>query len=120
MALRSAPTKNGRTVRAQRSSGTGRVLTFAQPEGDETVGRVVGRQTDGDAIARDHANSEAAHSPGKLGGHLLVVLERDLIAPSAEDLIDASSRLNQVVSCQIESVLPVQPLELPGFGKRRG
>ena len=87
----------------------GRGLTFLEAEGDEAVGRIVGRETNGDAVARDHANPESAHPARELGRHHLAVLERDLIAPTAENLVDASGRLNQVITCQIDSVLLLSP-----------
>jgi len=85
---------------------TGCGLAFLQPEGDEAVGRVVGRKADGHAITRDHANSESTHPAGQLSRHLMAVLERNLIAATAENFVDATGRLNQIISRQIESILP--------------
>jgi len=68
--------------------------------------RVVGGEANRHAITRDHAYSESTHSAGELGRHLLAVLERDLIAATAENFVDATGRLNQVISRQIESILP--------------
>ncbi len=81
-------------------------LAFLQAEGNEAMGRVVGRKTDRDPIARDHANSETTHPTRELSRNLLAALECNLIAATAENLVDATGRLYQVVSCQIESILP--------------
>jgi hypothetical protein len=84
----------------------GRGLAFFQAEGDEAVRRVIGRETNGHTIARDHSNPEASHSPGELCSHRLPALERNLIAATAENFVDATGRLYQVISRQIESILP--------------
>jgi len=94
----------GRRRRPDLLAGCG--LAFFQAEGDEAVRRVVGRESYCDPVARDHANSEAAHSPGQLCSDLLSALESDLIAATAENLVDATGRLYQVISRQIESILP--------------
>ncbi len=70
------------------------------------MGRVVRRKSNRDAVAGNHANSEAAHAARELSRDLLSVLEGDLISATAENFIDTTGRLYQVVSCQIESVLP--------------
>ena len=85
---------------------TGGGLAFLQPEGNEAVGRVVGRKADRHAITRDHANSESSHPAGQLSRYLMAVLERNLIAATAENFVDATGRLNQIISRQIESILP--------------
>jgi len=36
----------------------------------------------------------------------MAVLERNLIAATAENFVDATGRLNQIISRQIESILP--------------
>ena len=84
-----------------RRRGSGRVLTFPQPEGDEAMGRVIGGESNRDAIPWNHANPKATHAPGKLRGDHLAGFERDLVAASTEDLVDAAGRLNQVISCQM-------------------
>ena len=70
------------------------------------MGRVVGREANCDPVAGNHSNSEAAHSARELSRNLLSVLEGDLISATAENLVDTTGRLYQVVSRQIESVLP--------------
>ena len=70
------------------------------------MGRVIGRKADRHAVTRNDANSEAAHSAGQLSGHLLVILESNLIAATAENFVDTTGRLNQVISRQIRSILP--------------
>ena len=70
------------------------------------MGRVIGRKADRHAVTRNHANSEAAHSAGQLSSHLLAVFESNLIAATAENFVDATGRLNQVISRQIRSILP--------------
>ena len=77
-----------------------RVLAFAQPEGDEAVRGIVRGETDLDAVARNHANAEAAHAPGELGRDGLPGVELDLIAPAAEDLLDGAGRLDQIFASQ--------------------
>jgi hypothetical protein len=83
-------------------------LTFLKAEGDEPVGRVIGRKADSHAITRDHADTETAHTARKLGGHLLVIFQGDLVAAATENFVDAAGRLNKVVTSQIESVLPFE------------
>ena len=78
-------------------------LTFAEAEGDEAVGRIVGRDAHLDAIAWDHPDAEAAHPPGELCRHGLAALENDPVAAAAEDLLDGPGRLDQIVSRQIVS-----------------
>ena len=77
-----------------------RVLTFPKPEGDEAVSGIVGRYANLDPIPGDHANPEAAHAARKLRGHELTTLEGYLVATTAENLVDGSGRLNQIVTCQ--------------------
>ena len=85
---------------------TGSGLAFLQPEGNEAVGWVVGREADCHSISRDYSNSESPHAARQLSGHLLSVLESNLIAATAENLVDATGRLNQVISRQIALILP--------------
>jgi len=70
------------------------------------MGRIVGRKADRHAITRNNANSESAHAAGQLSRHLLAVFESNLIAATAENFVDATGRLNQVISRQIRSILP--------------
>ncbi len=81
-------------------------LAFLQTEGDEAMGRIVGREADGHSITGNHANTKTPHPPGELSRDLLPAFESNLIAATAENLVDATGRLNQVVSRQIESILP--------------
>src|SRR6188474_3425364 len=87
-------------IARSRALARARILTFAQAEGDEAVRGIVGREADLDAIARNHADPEPAHAPGQLRRHGLSRLERDLIAPAAEDLLDGSVRLDEIFSGQ--------------------
>ncbi len=82
---------------------TRRVLAFPEPEGDEAVGRIVGRHADLDPIPGDHANPKAAHATRELRGHALTAFEGDLVAAAAEDLVHGSGRLNQVITCQSDA-----------------
>jgi len=77
-----------------------RVLTFPEPEGDEAVGGIVGRYANLDPIPGDHANPKSAHATRELRGHELAALEGNLVATAAENLVDGSGRLYQVVTCQ--------------------
>ena len=69
------------------------------------MGRVVGREPDSDSVTRNYANAEPAHAARQLRRHLLPILQRNLVAATAEDLVDASGRLYQVISSQIKSFL---------------
>ncbi len=84
-----------------------RVLTFPKPKGDEAMGRVVGRDANLNTISGNHPNAKAPHSTRELRGHRLATLEGDLVAAAAENLVDGSGRLNQVVACQTLSPLSV-------------
>ena len=64
------------------------------------MGRIVGRYADLDPIAGNHANPKAAHATRKLRGYELTTFEGDQVATAAENLVDGSGRLNQVVTCQ--------------------
>ena len=83
-----------------------RGLTFFETECDEAVCRIVGRKTNRDSVTGDHPNSKAPHPAGQLSRNLLSIFEGNLIAATAKNLVDTSGRLYQVISCQIESILP--------------
>src|SRR5262245_36637002 len=77
-----------------------RILAFAQAERDEAVRRIVGREPDLHAVARNHADPEPPHAARELCSDGLPRLERDLIATAAEDLLDGSVRLNEIFARQ--------------------
>ena len=70
------------------------------------MGRIVWRKANRHAITRNDANPESAHAAGQLSRHLLAVFESNLIAAAAENFVDATGRLNQVVSRQREKSFP--------------
>ena len=57
----------------------------------------------------NEAVPEAANAPRQLGGHRLTALEGYLVAPSPENLVHGTGRLDQVVSRQAVSSAPVIP-----------
>ena len=102
--------------------GSGGVLAFPQAKRDEAVGGVVGGETDGDPIPGNDPDPETTHAPGELGRDDLARLEGNLIATSAEDLVDASRRLNQVISSQMRFSVSAggMPGECMGNDPREG
>ena len=100
----------GRLGEGSRSAGSPRGgLAFAQPEGDEAVGGIVWGNADLNAIPGDHADAKAPHATGELGRNHLPALENDPVATTAEDLLDGTRPLNQIVSGQ----MPSKPLGRP-------
>ena len=63
------------------------------------MGRIVGRNADLNAIARNHADPEAPNTARQLGGDGLAGVEGDLVATAAENLPDLAGCLNKIVSC---------------------
>jgi len=61
---------------------------------------IVRREAYGDPVARNHPDAKTAHSARELRGDDLARFQRDLIATAAEDLVDGSRRLNQIVPGQ--------------------
>ena len=96
----SAETTSGDGARPLSRGG---ILPFPEAEGDEPVSGVVGRESHLDAVTGNHADAETPHATRQLGRHRLTRLEGDEVATAAEDLLDGTGRLNEVVAGQTES-----------------
>ena len=78
--------------------------------------RIVRREADLHTIPGNHPDAETPHSTGELGGDAPPVVERNLIAATAEDLLDGAFSLDEVVSCHAEADTSRLPRHDPASG----
>ena len=73
---------------------------LASAERDDAANGVVGGDADGDTIAWDNLDSEAAHPAAQLGEYLVASVALDAIKTPGMDRDDRALHINQIVFAQ--------------------
>src|SRR5262252_8125219 len=100
------PDERRRRVGCRRSVVLGFNLAFwlARAEGDDAADRVVRRNADGYAIARNHLDPEAAHAAAELGQYFVAGITLHTVETAAVDRHDCALHINEVVLAQLLAV----------------
>ena len=76
-------------------------LWLARPERDDAPDRIVRRNADGHAIARNDFDTEAAHSTAELGQHLVAGVTLHSVQPATVHGDDGALHVNQIILAQL-------------------
>ena len=79
------------------------VFRLACAEGDDASDGIVRRDADGDAIARNHLDAEAAHSAAELCEHFVAGIALHAVKPAAVNRHDCALHVNEIVLAQSAS-----------------
>ena len=74
---------------------------LAGSEGDDAPDGIVWRNADGDAIARDYLDAEAAHSAAELGQHLMACIALHPVKTAAVDRNHGALHINEIILAQL-------------------
>lgn len=92
----------------------GSSMWLASAEGDDAANGVVRRYADGDAIAWNHLDAEAAHPAAQLCQDLVPLVALHAIQTAAVDRHDRPLHINQIVLAQMLSFLTINNCATPG------
>ena len=81
-------------------SGLSRAGWLSCAEGDDAANRIVGRHTDGHAVARHDLDPEAAHPAAQLRQHFVAGIALDAIQPAGMDSDDRALHINKIIFAQ--------------------
>ena len=81
--------------------GNSNLCWLAGTEGNDAPDRIVRRNADGDSIARNDFNAEAAHSTAELGQHLVTGVALHAIQSAAVHRDDGALHVNQIILAQL-------------------
>ena len=76
---------------------------LASSEGDDASDGIVGGDSNGDAIARYHLDSETAHAAAQLGKYLVTLVTLHAIESAAVNRHDRALHVNQIILAQLLS-----------------
>jgi hypothetical protein len=76
-------------------------LWLACAEGDDAPNRIVRRDANGHAIARDYLDAEAAHSAAELGQHLMSGVALHTVKTAAVDRNHGALHINEIILAQL-------------------
>ena len=76
---------------------------LASTEGDDAADRIIRRDPDGHAIARNHLDAKAAHPAAQLGEHFVALVTLHAIQPAAVNRNDRALHVNQIILAQLLS-----------------
>lgn len=93
---------------------------LACAEGDDAPDRVVRRDADGHAIARDYLDAEAAHSTAELGQYFMASVACHAVQTAAVDRDHGALHINEIILAQLlarpflqTNIVPHRPPEAP-------
>src|SRR5215468_8216273 len=81
--------------------GVQTVSWLARPERNDAPNRVIRRDADRDAIARNHLDAEAAHATAELGQHFVAGVALHAVKSAAVDGYNRPLHVNQIVLAQM-------------------
>jgi hypothetical protein len=74
---------------------------LACAEGDDAPNGIVRRHSDGNAIARDYLDAEAAHSAAELGQHFVAGVALHAVKTAAMDRNHGALHINEIILAQL-------------------
>ena len=74
---------------------------LAGTEGDDAPDRIVRRDANGHAIARDYLDAEAAHSAAELSQHLMPCVALHAVKTAAVDRDHGALHINEIILAQL-------------------
>ena len=78
-------------------------LWLACTERNDAPNRIVGRDANGNPVAWNHFDAEAAHTAAQLGQHLVAGVTLHAVEPAAVNRHDRALHIDQIVLAQIAS-----------------
>ena len=74
---------------------------LACAEGDDAPNGIVRRYANGNAIARDYLDAEAAHSAAELGQHFVACIALHAVKTAAVDRNHGALHINEIILAQL-------------------